>query len=66
MGSGETERPLGEVFDSVAENYDLVRRGYPPVLVEAAILRGGLVSGSRLLEVGCGTGKLTELLAARR
>ena len=65
MGSAETERPLGEVFDSVAEDYDLVRQGYPAVLVDAAIVRGGLTNGSRVLEVGCGTGKLTEFLAAR-
>ena len=65
MGSAETERPLGEVFDSVAEDYDLVRQGYPAVLVDAAVARGRLVDGSRVLEVGCGTGKLTEVLAAR-
>ena len=44
MASAETERPLGEVFDSVAEDYDVVRQGYPAVLVDAAILRGGLAS----------------------
>lgn len=66
MGSAETERPLGEVFDGVAEEYDQVRPGYPAALVDAAIVRGRLASGSRVLEVGCGTGKLTELLASRR
>jgi SAM-dependent methyltransferase len=66
MASAETERPLGEVFDSVAEVYDVVRQGYPAVLLDAAILRGGLAGGSRVLEVGCGTGKLTELLVARQ
>ena len=66
MVSAETERPLGEVFDSVAEDYDVVRQGYPAVLVDAAILRGGLANGSRVLEVGCGTGKLTEFLAAHQ
>ena len=56
MASAETEGPLGEVFDSFAEDYDRARRAYPAVLVDAAILRGGLASGSRVLEVGCGTG----------
>jgi SAM-dependent methyltransferase len=52
----------GLVFDRVAEEYDRVRPGYPPELVDAAL--GGL-DPRRVLEVGCGTGKLTEALAAR-
>ena len=65
MPSAEpTPRP-GEVFDSVAQDYDDVRRGYPDTLVDAALARGALNEESRVVEVGCGTGKLTELLAAR-
>src|SRR5262245_9446976 len=41
------------------------RPGYPGELVETALGRGGLSAGARVLEIGCGTGKLTELLAAR-
>jgi len=52
----------GLVFDRVAEEYDRVRPGYPPELVDFAL--AGL-DGRRVLEVGCGTGKLTGTLAAR-
>jgi ubiquinone/menaquinone biosynthesis C-methylase UbiE len=58
-----TERALS--FDRVAEEYDRARRGYPDELVERACSRAGLRAGSRALEVGCGTGKLTIALAAR-
>lgn len=60
-----TDRRRGEVFDDVAEDYDAVRRGYPASLVDAALERGALGPGSRVVEVGCGTGKLTELLVGR-
>lgn len=53
------------MFDGVAEAYDEVRPGYPPELVEEALKEGELGRGSRILEVGCGTGKLTELLIGR-
>jgi ubiquinone/menaquinone biosynthesis C-methylase UbiE len=65
MSSPEPSSRRGEVFDAVAEAYDDVRRGYPGELVDEALAQGGLATGSRVVEVGCGTGKLTELLAAR-
>lgn len=65
MSSDESTRRLGLTFDRIADAYDAVRSGYPASLVDDAIERGGLRAGSRVLEVGCGTGKLTELLLAR-
>ncbi|HEY3613673.1 MAG TPA: class I SAM-dependent methyltransferase [Gaiellales bacterium] len=58
-------RKLRGVFDGVAEDYDAARPGYPLELVDAAIAAGALDGGSRILEIGSGTGKLTELLVAR-
>jgi ubiquinone/menaquinone biosynthesis C-methylase UbiE len=57
--------PRGLSFDHVAEDYDRARPGYPDELVERACSRAGLREGSRVLEVGCGTGKLTVALVAR-
>jgi SAM-dependent methyltransferase len=58
-------RQYAQVFDRVAADYDAHRPGYPDAIVDVALRRGGLGAGARVLEVGCGTGKLTELLAAR-
>jgi ubiquinone/menaquinone biosynthesis C-methylase UbiE len=55
-------RRYGEVFDEFAEDYDARRSGYPRELVERAVELAGLTSGSHVVEVGCGTGKLTEEL----
>jgi SAM-dependent methyltransferase len=49
----------------VAAEYDRARPGYPASLVDAACSAGGLDRGSHVVEVGCGTGKLTGALAER-
>jgi ubiquinone/menaquinone biosynthesis C-methylase UbiE len=55
----------GEVFDAVAEAYDRERPSYPSDLIDAACTIAALTAGSRVLEIGCGTGKLTEALVER-
>ena len=59
-----TDEP-GLRFDRIAEDYDRARPDYPPELVERASAVAGLGPGSRVVEVGCGTGKLTVALGAR-
>jgi SAM-dependent methyltransferase len=51
-------------FGQVAELYDRTRPSYPPELVSDVIAFAG-PKGSPALEVGAGTGKATELFAAR-
>lgn len=65
MAQWESRRALGQTFDLSAEAYDAARPAYPASLVDHAIERGSLAADSHVLEVGCGTGKLTEMLVAR-
>ncbi len=58
---GTEDRSRGRVvFDRVAELYDRARPGYPAAMFDALPL-----SGSRVLEIGCGTGQASVSLAAR-
>jgi trans-aconitate methyltransferase len=49
----------------VAELYDRARPSYPAGAIDALLAHGALAPGDRVIEVGAGTGKATELLAAR-
>jgi SAM-dependent methyltransferase len=48
-------------FGGVAARYDRARPGYPPALIDALLAHGP----ARVLDVGCGTGKLGALLRER-
>jgi len=58
-----TRRHQRALFDSVAQLYEASRLGYPSSIVEQAVATAGLGADSAVLEVGCGTGQLTEDLA---
>jgi ubiquinone/menaquinone biosynthesis C-methylase UbiE len=51
------------LFDGVAGEYEASRPGYPARVVEFVVTTAGLGPGTAVLEVGCGTGQLTEQLA---
>jgi ubiquinone/menaquinone biosynthesis C-methylase UbiE len=55
----------GRLFDDVAEAYDRFRPSSLASLIDEACSIGGLEAGSRVLDIGCGTGKLTAALAER-
>jgi ubiquinone/menaquinone biosynthesis C-methylase UbiE len=51
-----------ELFDGVARLYEATRPGYPPELAGFIAATAGAGPGAAVLEVGCGTGQLTERL----
>jgi len=53
------------LFDSVAELYDAARQSYPAEIVDAVLANAAVRRGGAVLEIGCGTGQLTQPLAGR-
>ncbi len=51
------------LFNGVADLYQAARLGYPREIAEFAVSTAELGVGRAVLEVGCGTGQLTERLA---
>ena len=56
---------MRDSFDEVPELYDRVRPGYPEAVFDDLVSLAGLVAGSRVLELGPGTGQATVPLARR-
>lgn len=65
MHKDQDHRLRRTTFDEVAELYGRVRPTYPDELLDDLVEIAGIGPGSRILEVGCGTGKATLPLAAR-
>ena len=51
------------LFDAIAERYEQSRPTYPPRVTEFVTTTATLAPGATILEIGCGTGQLTERLA---
>jgi SAM-dependent methyltransferase len=61
----DTSGDLRFAFDKVAVAYHNARPDYPQELFDALLEEARITTASRLLEVGCGTGKATLPLAIR-
>ena len=61
----ELRRRRRTTFEQVPELYDRARPHYPAQLFDDLVAFVGLAAGSRVLEIGCGTGQATLPLAER-
>jgi SAM-dependent methyltransferase len=59
----ESSRRRRDSFDRVAVDYNRYRSGYPPAVIDDVTAVSGISRGSRVLEIGCGTGQLSVPLA---
>ncbi len=52
-----------EMFNQMAEYYDIFRPGYPTEIIHTIVEKARLTPASRVLEIGSGSGKATEQFA---
>ena len=62
-GDRDKRRHQRTLFNDIAEQYEESRPGYPARVAEFVTATTGLGPGAAILEIGCGTGQLTEQLA---
>jgi SAM-dependent methyltransferase len=66
MGNGNIDwQEQSKRFDEAAEYYDKYRPSYPRELVDLIVKKTGIQPGAKLLEIGPGSGKATELFEQR-
>jgi cyclopropane fatty-acyl-phospholipid synthase-like methyltransferase len=65
MADASGRNRLRTTFDEVADLYDRARPTYPEQAFDDLAELAGLRPGSRVLEIGCGTGQATLPLAQR-
>jgi SAM-dependent methyltransferase len=59
------DEKLRATFNKSAQWYDRARPGYPVELIDDVICLSAIPRHGRILEIGCGTGKATEMFAHR-
>lgn len=60
-----TRAELRQTFDNVAHLYDEMRPSYPAEVFTDVVQISGAGPSSRVLEIGCGTGHATQVMAAQ-
>jgi SAM-dependent methyltransferase len=63
MSSTDDRIRMRAGFDRVADLYDRVRPGYPAAMFDDLATLAGIGAGTRVLEIGCGTGQASVRLA---
>jgi SAM-dependent methyltransferase len=62
---GDARESRRYTFDQIATLYDRARPNYPEQLFDDLFVLGDLEPGTRVVEIGCGTGQASRPLARR-